>query len=429
MVLLALLTGCAREKRPVSTLVVLPNGLTVIAKENRASDIVSLQAWVRDGALYETPGETGAAALLSRMLFEGSADGGTGDVVRTIEGMGGSLSVTPSYDFVSYAITAPAEHYDRAVGILADKLMKPSLTPEHIEAKKKSLISDWAKATRRPMNRAIWTAFKAMLGDHPYGRPSLGAPEALERITVETLRERHAARYVPGNIVIVAAGSIDPSHAMERIERVFSAFPAGAPPQGAPAPVQWPSAPVRLVEREDVTGAYEAMVFPAPSVQDPDNVIMDLILMVLGRGRSSRLHRVLVEERRLVEDVQANWATRTQPSPFIIWMDLSSENARPAEDAVLAVLRSLVEHPVDGAELAKAKTLLESEILFDNETAEGQAFYYGYWTILGGTGFVDDYLARIKSATTNDLTRVARLYLDGTRYAAAVVLPRSAEEP
>ena len=105
-----LLVGCATEaERTTTTHVrVLPNGVTIYAQENRASDVVSVQAWVRDGALFESSEDAGVACLLANAMFDQSEARGPGEIKVSIEKLGGYLSPMCRHDYAQHVVVVPA---------------------------------------------------------------------------------------------------------------------------------------------------------------------------------------------------------------------------------------------------------------------------------------------------------------------------------
>jgi len=170
------------------------------------------------------------------------------------------------------------------------------------------------------------------------------------------------------------------------------------------------------------------MCFPAPSIVDEENITMDVLLMVLTGGRSSRLERALSEERQLVTGVEAGWYTLRQPSPLFVWMELPPDNVEAAEEAVASLFMDLAEAEVSPEELSKAKTYWKTQVYFLNETSEGQAFYDAYWTFLGWPELPQEYLESIDRVTTDEVRRAAEKYFGTGAYATSVLLPEWAGE-
>ncbi len=159
--------GCATEERPGPQVRHLPNGLTVIAKENGAADVVSVQVWVRDGAVYEAPDDAGTANLLSKTIFSASADRAPGEMVRAIESVGGIVASDHNQDHVCYEVTVPARHLDLAIAVLSDAVLRPVFDPAEIERAKAAIVRQAAALTERPIDRAFQLCLQAIMPGPP----------------------------------------------------------------------------------------------------------------------------------------------------------------------------------------------------------------------------------------------------------------------
>jgi len=416
--------GCGTDEGATTVTRVLDNGAVVIVQENHASEVVTAQVWVRDGALYESPAGRGAAFVLSGMVFDRTPKYPDGEIARSIEAVGGEIGASSTHDYTHYRITMPSERLELALDVLIEGLARASFDEKQLESRKRTAIQGLAWAYDQPIERAHWLCLGTALSDHPYGLPPQGGERTLSAITLEAVEEHYRTFYVGANVVAVIVGSFDAVETAERAAGVFGRLPEGeaATPRGSAD--SWTAEAERATVRADVRKAYQVVAFPAPSVDDPDNVVMDIILMVLERGRSSRLNCVLVEELDLVGSVSAGYVTRKHPSALFVWMELPPEKTGAAEEALLDICADLGEHGVDEAELAKAKTLMEAATLFERETSEGQAMYQGYWTSVSGVGFADEYLPALSRVTGDDVRRVARKYLSPDRHVTASVVPR-----
>lgn len=420
-----LVAGCSTEvERTTTTHVrVLPNGVTVYAQENRASDVVSVQAWVRDGALFEKREEAGIAYLLSSAMFDQSEARGPGEIKVSIEKLGGGLSPMCRHDYTQHVVVVPAAHFDTATEILVEGLLHPVFDEARVERVKARIISDLPSLERRWMDQAYLLCLEELFGDHPYSRLPQGSPETLAGITAEDLAARHRDRYVASNLVMVVSGSVPTDVAADRIEEMISSLEPGERARPAAEPIVWPSATRRRIERAGVTKAYQVAAFPGPCVTDEDSITMDVLLIVLERGRSSRLNRIVREERGLVQSIGAGWYTQLQPSPLFVWMEASPDKIEEAEEAVVSVLAGLAKEPITEHELEKAKTILEASTLFDHETAEMQAFYYGYWASIGGIEFADRYFNRLQEVTAGEIQEAAARHFSSGVHVTAAILP------
>ena len=423
-----LLGGCGEERGPEQVSRTLPNGVRLLVRENRASEVVAVQAWVADGALYETPDEAGLAYLLSQMMFTKTSDRELGAVPREIESLGGSTVVNPRHDFIEYAAVAPSEHLDVLVDIMADGLLNAIFDSLYFEDMKEDALSHIESIGQRPMERAHQMCISDLLGGHPYGRPVQGTSESLSRLTLANVRDRYRRVYNGANLLVSIAGDVEPMETADLVEERLAGIEPGEPAAPAAASVDWPDVRSRVVRTADVRTAYQVMCFPAPSIVDEENITMDVLLMVLTGGRSSRLERALSEERQLATGVEAGWYTLRQPSPLFVWMELPPDNVEAAEEAVASLFMDLAEAEVSPEELSKAKTYWKTQVYFLNETSEGQAFYDAYWTFLGWPELPQEYLESIDRVTTDEVRRAAEKYFGTGAYATSVLLPEWAGE-
>lgn len=419
--------GCATRDEPTHEARVLPNGVQILTRENRASGVVALRAMVRDGALYETADEAGLAYVLSLMMFNKTADRGSGEIPRRVVEMGGVAGVNARHDFVDYGIVAPSQHFEALVDILADGLQNAVFDSARFERLRGDVLRGMQEVRQRPIERAQFTCLAELFGDHPYGRAATGTPEALRSLTLAQVRDRYRERYVGANVLVSVSGDVDPKMAADVIEARLAGLTAGDPATPAAPPIEWPSRSTRVVRKADVRTAYQVLCFPGPSITDEDSISMDILLMILTGGRSSRLARILSEERQLVTSVDAGWYTLGQPSPFYVWMELPPDNVDEAEQAVVEILRDLAEAGATEEELEKAKTYWETQVLFENETADGQAFFEAYWTLLGWPGLPQEYMEKLDLVTAEDVRSAASRYLNGGVHSTAVLLPEWAD--
>lgn len=425
VVLLA--AGCATRHEPANETRVLPNGIQILAKENRASGVVALRAMVRDGALYEQPDEAGLAHVLSLTMFDRTAERGSGEIPRRIIEMGGVAGVNARYDFVDYAVVAPSQNFSAIVDLLADGLQNAVFDSARFERVRSGVLRGIEDARKRPIDRAHLMCMAELFGDHPYGRAAAGTPEGLRSLTLKQVREHYREHYVGANILISVSGDVDPGAAADAIAERLYGIAAGEPATPAAPPIEWPAESTRVVRKGDVRTAYQVLCFPGPSITDEDSIAMDILLIILTGGRSSRLARILSEERTLVTSVDAGWYTLVQPSPLYVWMELPPDNVEEAERAVVEIFRDLAETGATEEELEKAKTFWETQVLFQNETAEGQAFFEGYWTLLGWPGLPTEYIERLDLVTGDDVRRAASRYLNRGTHSTAVLLPEWAD--
>ncbi|MBD3367482.1 MAG: hypothetical protein GF405_04825 [Candidatus Eisenbacteria bacterium] len=420
----AALTSCGEEPRETSVSRVLDNGLTIVTRENRATPVIALQAWVGDGALFEEPEEAGIAYLLAHTVFDETESYGEGEIRATIESLGGTMRTYSSHDFALFSIVVENRHLDSAVDVLYEGLTKPVFSDERLAEAGERFPKQPAPGGEGPIEEAYRLCMEHMLPDHPYGRDPAGTISTVAGITAEDLAERHVAHYVAENMVVVLVGDVDAAAAADAIESRFASLEKRPSPEPAAGSPEWPDEPVRVVRKSDYRRTFAALAFPGPGIGDPESVAMDVLTGVLWRGERSGLHKVLVEELGLASSVSVGWYTRRQQSPVYVWLELEPGAFDAAENAVLGAVSRLAADGVGQKEVDEVVEAVRASMLFIQETAEGQAHDIGYWTSIGHPGFDSEYMERLEQVTPEDVRDLAERHLRARNRAAAAIVPR-----
>jgi len=418
------LLSCSRSERPTTVVRTAPNGTTIIVQENRGIKVVSVQAWFREGALYEPTDQVGAATLLHSTIIDAHRDDELLRMAEEFSALGGQVTGYPSYDFVSFMATAPSRHFD-----LTARLMQKGIVGAHIDEadveRARETVSKRIVAYEQSDREAIYMAgLERLIPDHPYSVSSFGTIPYISSLTAEDLQERYERMYVGKNLVISVAGDVDATDAANLMESLFSGLPAGERGEPSSTQLPWPTNQPRIVKQGKGESAYMIINYPAPAGDSDDVAYVDLLLMALARSRVSLLNLALTRDNDLVSDVGGGWGTHIQPYPFQAWMHLPPGNVSLAEQATMEAFTSLAEDEVSPDELDRLKNLLLTEIAMSHEMAMEQASYRGYWTIVGGDGFIDNYFSRIESATPADLRRTAAKYFAPEGLLTTALMPQ-----
>ncbi|MGQ0548730.1 MAG: M16 family metallopeptidase [Armatimonadota bacterium] len=402
---------------------VLDNGLTVIAEEHPASDIVALYTWVRVGSKDEDDETNGAAHFLEHMLFKGTARRKAGEMEREIEGVGGVLNAGTSLDWTFYYAIAAGRHFDQILDLQADAIMNSTIDAAELERERRVVIEEINRRDNFPTTRAFELLRTVAFTTHPYRRSVLGPRAGIERMSRETVVNFYRTHYVPGNVTVVVVGNVRANEAVARVSRAYAGF-RRAPVAKLPRPAEPPMAGIRRTGAEqDVRVTYLALGFQAPPVRDRDVYATDVLLYVLGRGLGSRMRQQIVERARVAQSVSVSYFNTEDPYLFTISAVSEPAQVERAEAAILTELAAVREQGISEDELVRAKNLLEGEHIYETHTTRGRAFTLGFATTLADLEFSQTYLDRARQVTRDDVQRVARRIFDPQRYGAAVIRP------
>lgn len=415
----------AAPKGPALTRAVLDTGLTVIVAENHAAEIVTLNAWAKVGSRDETDELNGAAHFVEHMLFKGTRRRKPGQIDREVEGIGGILNASTSFDYTQYYIVAASRFFDRILDIQADALMNSTFDPEEMERERRVVLEEIGRRDDVPTTLATKVLYTTAYRVHPYRRPVGGTREVLQSITRDQLFAFYRAHYGPQNVIIIVAGDVNPQEVIARVRRAYGTWrhTTVARPAASPEPA---FGEVRRSELEqDVRVAYLQMGWIGPSARDREVYAMDVLLFALGRGRSSRFTQRLREQQRLVQDVSASFPTGLDPLLFQVSAVVEPQDVARAEAAILAEIVDIRDNGIGAEELERAKTLLLAGDAIGAHTSRGLAELLGASATIADLNFAVTYEDQINRVTREDVQQVARRYLDPQRYAVTVVRPRS----
>src|SRR4029077_4834860 len=267
-----------------------------------------------------------------------------------------------------------------------------------------------------------------MWADPPLGWDVAGREETVLSFTDRDCRGHLEKHVLPSNLVVSVAGGFDTAEAVAMIDAAIGPWAAGhrAPP--APAlPATPPSgSPLRVIRRS----AEQANILVgarAPSYNDPDRHVADILNVILGEGMSSRLFLELREHRALVYDVHSFMSRLSDPGVLGIGLACEPRRAATALEAAIAELRKLAETPVGDAELTKAREYTKGRLLLGLESTSALCEYAGQQLLLQGHILTpEELVSRLEAVDAAQVSALAgRLLSSGLR--AAVVGPFRSE--
>ncbi len=240
------------------TRVVLPNGITVLAKANHTSPTVSILVGVRTGAYADPPEKDGTAALCARVLDRGTAKRSAEAIADDLDGRGASLSVVAGRHQMALAATCLADDFEPVLALAADVARHPGFPDQEIATRREALITSIRQEEDNPATMAGDAFAKALYGDHPYARKVRGTIHGLESIRRQDLVRFHQKGFDPPIMTVVVVGDLVEEFALAAITKLFGDWSASVK---APVEKTSPSA--------TATGDKSASAPASPSAKAP----------------------------------------------------------------------------------------------------------------------------------------------------------------
>lgn len=391
----------------------LPNGLTIIVQEDKSAPVASVQAWCETGSIDEDKHlGAGLSHILEHMLFKGTETRSTNQIAQKIQDSGGYINAYTSHDRTVYWIDIPSKGVESALDILADAMMNSTLPQAEYVKEQEVIRREFAMGYDDPDRMASQELLATAYSEHPYRHPVIGYLDVYNKLTRDDVMAYYKARYVPNNLFFVVVGDVDAQKVRAQLSKYFEKYP-----RKSLSPVYIPSEPPQLGRREShkefpTELTRLEMAWHIPALTHPDVPALDLLSLILGSGRSSRLYGKVREELGLVHQISAYSYTPGQSGLFGVGAVLDPDQREATEKVILEMLADVKLNGITEAELEKAKKQSLSAHLEGLTTMRGKASDLGSsWLLTRNLDFSNSYLESLQKVTVDDLKRAAATYL------------------
>ncbi len=443
----------------------LPNGLRFLFLEREDAPVFSFAAVVHAGAVNEQYGVGGIAHMMEHMAFKGTTSVGTTDyepeaealrrvdeafealleerrkgigadptkvarlesTFRQAQARADSFVVANEFDRVleeqgargvnagtgadmtMYVYSLPSNKLELWALMESDRLTAPvfrEFYKENEVVQEERRMRYESTPSGRLMDEFLSAAYK----DHPYGHGIIGTSSDLQSLTRRDGIEFRDTYYIANNMTVAVVGDVDPRTAILMVEKYFGRVPTGP----APPPVdtkESPQAAERRVIMQDPAQPFLFVGYHIPEMTHPDHDACRALCDILAQGRSSRLYRELVKDRKLAVDVggYAGYPGSQYPTlAFFHVVASAGADIHAVESAFHEVVAGLVREPVSQEELDAYKGRAKARFIGGLRSDTGLAIQLAIFDrFRGGWRALFTYLDRVEAITTDDLERVA----------------------
>jgi zinc protease len=402
----------------------MENGLKVVLEENRNTPVVSLQVWIKTGSADERDEEAGMCHFIEHMIFKGTEKRKVGEMAREIESLGGSINAYTSYDQTVYHITIASRYADIAFDILSDAVLNSTFDPQELEREREVVLEEIRMGEDSPSRKLFRQTMAIAFEKHPYGRPIIGYEKTIRAITRDQMVSFFRKWYTADRAIFVAVGDIDLQQMENKARTFFRGFKRASEkfPERTGEPEQKGS-------RSNATfgsfrETYLQLALPIPSVTHEDSPGLDVVAQVLGGGETSRLVQKVKLEKGLVHSISASAYTPKDPGLFFIEATLPAENLERAVEEILKEAYRLIQGGVTAEELHRVRVNVESGLVYDRQTVQGQARKLGYYeAATGDIHFEKKYLQIVNLLESDDIKRIGEKYFSPSRWNLSLLGP------
>jgi zinc protease len=395
----------------------LKNGLEVILLKDDRLPLVAVNLWYHVGPANERPGLTGFAHLFEHMMFQGSKHIGDDAHFKLLEGAGASdINGTTDFDRTNYFETLPSNQLELALWLESDRqgFLLDTLDNAKLANQRDVVRNERRQGENSPYGLVEEEVYHQLFPKtHPYYASVIGSHADIESARLKDVREFFKTYYAPNNASLAIVGDIDKAQAKALVEKYFGPIPAGPPVPKLDATTPLISAEKRAVVTDQVELPRVYMDWITDPIYKPGDADADLLAMILGGGKSSRLYKRLVYDRQIAQDVGANQNSLILGSVFQI-QATAKPGVKPEEleKAIDEELDAIRKDGVTADQLSRARNVLQTRIVQGLETLGGfggvadRLNQYNHY--LGDPNFLARDLARYDKATTASVQKLAQ---------------------
>lgn len=371
----------------------LDNGLRLLVVEDHSSPTFAYQTWYRVGSRDEIPGHTGLAHLFEHMMFKETKNLKDGQFDKILEqaGVEGENAFT-SRDYTAYIQELPRTgrgtsddklelitrlESDRMVNLVVDE--KAFKTETDVVQNERRFRNE-----NSPDGLMFQELFELAFTKHPYHWPVVGYQPDLDSMHASDAVEFYRAYYSPNHATVIIVGDVTPEGALAAVKKHYGDLPGQATPvHPIPAEPEQTSARHKLLKLNMKTEKL-LMGYHIPAAVADDIPAISLAQILLTGGKSSRLHRALVDTG-IATSVEAYAMDDKDPTLLVIQCNLQEKKkAAQAETIILREISRLAQQAPGEKEMERARNNVNYEFYSGLDSSYEKARFLGTYEALAG---------------------------------------------
>ncbi len=393
----------------------LDNGLQVVAiPMDNKSGVITTDIFYKVGSGNEIMGKSGIAHMLEHLNFKSTKNLKAGEFDEIVKGFGGVNNASTGFDYTHYYIKSSSQNLSKSLELFAELMQHLKLSDEEFQPERNVVLEErlW-RTDNSPIGYLYFRLFNNAFTYHPYHWTPIGFKEDIKHWTIEDIRSFHSKYYQPANAIVVVAGDIKPEIVFENVEKNFSHIKneVSIPkPHHQIEPTQDGAKRVMIKKESEVE--MVAIAYKIPNFLHEDQPILSALSELLSNGKSSKLHRILVDEKKMVNQIYGYAMEAKDPSVFL-FLAVCNPNvkAQNVEAEILKIIESLKNGDLSDKEIEKIKINTKADFIHNLESSSELATLFGSYFAKGDITPLLQYENRINNLTKEDMIRVANKYL------------------
>jgi predicted Zn-dependent peptidase len=408
----------------------LENGLHVILHKDNAAPLVVTSVMYHVGGKDRAEGRTGFAHFFEHLLFEGTKHIKKGEWFKIVSSHGGRVNAYTTPDVTYYYEIFPSNNLELGLWMESERMLHPVIEQKGVDTQ-----NEVVKEERRmrydnsPYGKLGFSVFENIFEEHPYKDPNIGYMEDLNAASLEEFLQYKDKYYVPNNAVLIVAGDIDLDDTRKLVADYFGPIPRGEKViREYPREVPINTTITKTAYDPNIQVPAAVLAYRTPGVKQRDSYVLDMISTYLSDGKSSKLYKKMVDEKKQALQVGAYYYGLEDYGMYQVY-------ALPLGNVTLDTLFQEVEEEValvreeliSERDFQKLQNIMETRFVNANSSVEGIAGSLAtYYTLYGDTELINKEIDVYRSVTREEIREVAQRYLKPQQRLELRYLP---EEP
>jgi len=401
----------------------LDSGERVVSERLEHVRSAAVGYWIGAGSRDEQVAEAGVTHFIEHLLFKGTGRYSALEIAEIFDGLGGELNAATSREHTLVYARVPDHHLETAMDVMGDMVFAPSF--DELDAEREVVLEEIAMYDDAPQELVHDLISEAVFGDHPLGRPVIGTADVISSIPRDSIARYHDTMYVPGNIVVAAAGNIEHERVVELVERALEQRNGGREQHVNMRPPLVQAPPPRLrFQRKETEQYHVCLGAPGISRSDRRRFAASLLDAILGGSASSRLFQEIREKRGMAYAVYSFVSQYTDTGQIGIYLGTREDNLAEALAIAAEQIADVAAGNLPDRELERAKENLKGRILLSMESTSTRMNRLGKSLITDSELLsLDRIVAEIDAVEKASVSELAAALLAPERLSAACIGP------
>jgi len=394
----------------------LDNGLEVVVipmKNN--SNVITTDIFYKVGSRNEVMGKSGIAHMLEHLNFKSTKNLEAGEFDKIVKSKGGVNNASTSFDYTHYFIKSSSKNLETSAELFAELMENLNLKDEEFQVERDVVAEERRVRTDNPpIGYLYFRLFNTHYVAHPYHWTPIGFMNDIQTWTIDDIKEFHGKYYQPNNAILIVTGDIDKDEVFKVAQEKF-----GKIKNKHKVPIIKPVEPKRdgsirqIIHKENNTVDTIAIAYPIPNYEHEDQVVLSAISEILSGGRSSRLHKEIVDKKQMANTVYAYNMELTDDGIFL-FMGIANPNIKieDLEKEIHNEIEKLKSGDVTKEELEKVKINTKADFIYSLEDSAGVNSLFGSYLVRGNLEPLLKYEENLAKITPELVTKIANKYFN-----------------